>query len=331
MIDLPWETSYLKPVERSPGTRSLDRRTPLFLQRSQLHTIDIHGAQPHSFSKDTERCKPNFITSNLDIEGSQPRRLIPTFVNKPNDRHLRNDDIEDSKPYQNRMKTSRSVNPLNPDYALPSTVIRPITPPKQLRETNQVKDITHDPDYPTVKRASDFATRDHMDYSDTRDGGLTLRNPRPLGAYRSQLDVEDINNDRIFRTKRTVDPLSPRYVYDIVSQPARAVSEQQAAGKLKANSEALERTIGHLPGTHPRKLPPMRTDRPLFSLKTDDIEEMKRMTLHFVPSTFPVERRQYRKINYIDDIEQVHPSNKFTTFAKSTQRKTNPINPIYEF
>jgi len=307
-----WETSYLRAVESAPSSRQSN-----ISKRSQLNTIDIDGAQPRPFSKATELCLPNFH-STLDIEGGQPRKLIPTVVNKPNDRNLRNDDIEHSRPYVNRMITNRVVDPLNPDYMLPSTSIRAITPPKFLRETNRVQDINNDPDYPTLKKPSEFATRNHMDYKDAVGTQTAVARLKPRHSkHFGPLEVTDINNDSIFRTRRVGNPLSPRYTYDTPQEMNENCSNNH--------------NIGVIAGNHPRRLPPMRNDRPLLSLKTDDIENMKRTVLHFVPPSFPVNRRQYRQINNIDDIEKVHPSNKFTTFAKTTQRSTNPLNPVYKF
>ena len=54
---------------------------------------------------------------------------------------------------------------------------------------------------------------------------------------------------------------------------------------------------------------------------------------HKVPTTFPKpeNRRQYRNINHINDINGAQSSGKYTTFHAEQGRTTNPLNPKYVF
>ena len=58
---------------------------------------------------------------------------------------------------------------------------------------------------------------------------------------------------------------------------------------------------------------------------------MKDREGHKVPRSFPKEaqRRDFRKINNLEDIDGAQPSHKRSTFYRETQRITNPLNPQY--
>jgi hypothetical protein len=271
--------------------------------------MDIIGAQASTTRERRER-KLNTENRNHhqthDIYGAQPQVLIPKETNKPNDRHLRNDDIEWSKPLCRQMRTNRVVNPLNPQYALASVELKPHTPKELIRETN----VTHDINLKELRQ--DFSTRNNIDYLDV-SGKKSA--PYVPNKPHQQLNVKDINNDMVFRSKRTTDPLSPRYNYD--TPPMQ-------------RSQDTNWEIGQMKDNHPRKLPETRTDRPLFSLRTDDIDNMKQSIAHHVPPSFPVQRRQYRNINYTQDIAGTASTQKYSTFHQNTKRATNPLNPIYK-
>ena len=78
-------------------------------------------------------------------------------TNKP-DRQLYHDDIEGSKPRNKFLfRTKRCVNPLEPEYTLPSFVISPPVAPKFTRDSYDVSDIEGTksrPLYPLEQRHS---------------------------------------------------------------------------------------------------------------------------------------------------------------------------------
>jgi hypothetical protein len=123
-------------------------------QSNSLRTDDIEGAKPFVRSSMYIN-KPSFINSNVGIDKSCPQPVS--------------------------LQTARHVNPLNPDYKLPSAVLRPYTPPKFIRDTLDTSDISG-------KKKS------------------VLKNSR------STLDVSDISVKTRFETKRTTNPLDPEYV-----------------------------------------------------------------------------------------------------------------------
>src|SRR3989338_4667428 len=99
----------MKTIDRAPSANSMNRNISSS-PYNKLNTMDIIGAQA---STTRERRERKLNTENRkhhqthDIYGAQPQVLIPKETNKPNDRHLRNDDIEWSKPLCRQMRTNR--------------------------------------------------------------------------------------------------------------------------------------------------------------------------------------------------------------------------------
>ena len=136
--------------------------------RATNRTDDIEGAaaattEAYKIRKRFQN-KPNLFPVD-DIAGSQCQRLIPVSVRKPNDRNISNRDIEFSvaDSHKKRFATNRVVNPLEPNYRLPTAkfsgkvrsnesvdageseactaTYRPPTPPRFFRDTLKVDDI----------------------------------------------------------------------------------------------------------------------------------------------------------------------------------------------
>lgn len=288
-----------------------------------LKTEDIAGAQTGT----TPRARRQRYTQKVhygvdvsDIEGAQAPHLIPEVIDpvrRPNNRILSNSDIEYSQPRPKTFKTTRSTNPLCPDYRISDAEDRPVTPPKFIRDSFNVSDIEGTKAKPLYRRQHE---RDPLAVSDIP--GTTVgwkpefkRRTSPSKA----LDTTDINNDGIFRTRRVTNPLEPCYQYDVPEELAQCDPSARETW-----------TIGDIPGSHP-KGPPASKPRIPFSLRTDDIPEMREREGHNLPRTFPREanRRDFRKINNLDDIEGARPSNKRATFVHETGRITNPLCPSY--
>ena len=77
-----------------------------------------------------------------DIEKASPKQIIPDKTNRPNF-NLSNKDIEGTEPRGHHcFNTSRHVDPLNPDYPLPTCHDKyPLPVPMFLRNTLDVRDI----------------------------------------------------------------------------------------------------------------------------------------------------------------------------------------------
>lgn len=167
---------------------------------------DIDGAT--SFRREQRiRAKPDLF-STQDIDGAAPKRLVPDHAH-PNFLG-RNDDIDGSRPKPYTFRTSRCTNPNDPEYKLPTYTVRPITPPRFMRDAMSNDDI--EGSKPRHKTRAE--PRDPLKVDDIA-GTTTSWRPHHLqrkGPSRNALDVSDIVNVG-FKTQRVSDPLRP--VHDI--------------------------------------------------------------------------------------------------------------------
>lgn len=102
-----------------------------------LYNLDIEGSSPRKFGYFFN--KEDFTNKNSDIEKSSPKNYNKN-INKKSF-NLTNDDIEFSKPQCVKNTTTRHTNPLEPKYMIKNPEIMPITPPKFIRDSMEIKDI----------------------------------------------------------------------------------------------------------------------------------------------------------------------------------------------
>lgn len=96
-------------------------------------------------------------------------------------------------------------NPLNPQYSLPKVEMRPITPPKFIRDNIGHDDIEGS----KPKKQSYYKTRDIMQVEDIH--GSKPRNlTKNRGTSLSNIDYRDVTHTE-FKTKRHCNPLNPTY------------------------------------------------------------------------------------------------------------------------
>lgn len=106
---------------------------------SRYNVLTIVGASPKLHGSKQVN-KPEFQNTNWDIARSQPAALH-IGLNKPQ-ANLNVRDIEGASPKCVQFTTNRaSTNPLNPTYSLAKVEMRPITPPKFIRDQMDVSDI----------------------------------------------------------------------------------------------------------------------------------------------------------------------------------------------
>lgn len=171
---------------------------------ASLQTRDIEGAQPrlpgYRFVN-----KPEYANITRDIERAHPSKLHP-YINRPEFR-LMTKDIEFAQPSSKEFKTNRiGHNPLVPVYNLPKFEVRPITPPRFIRDSINPTDIEGTKSNSYFK----WCTRDSIGVKDI-DGAR----PKPEKVLKKPdlIDPKDINNEWIFRSKRSVNPLVPEYAH----------------------------------------------------------------------------------------------------------------------
>lgn len=268
----------------------------LFINR----TDDIDGARPElKYLRYCEKRPDLYITG--DIKGAAPGRLHRD-TNKI-DHTLMLDDIEGAKPKPYTFKTSREVNPLNPEYPLASTELVKHAPPKFVRDAYSIGDIQGTAPRPRFR----FAQRENHEVHDIEgaQAGWRPRHERARreGAARDGLDVHDIN-DLGFKTRRVTDPLRPAHFVN-----GMAISDDMVS-------------------TMPKSLPKKR-DGPTYSLTTQDIEGAQCGWKPPHEMQPPIEiRRHFRNTNFVGDIAGAQPDT--VKHAIRTNRVSNPLNPVYK-
>ena len=161
----------------SPSNRGPERPDP-------LDTSDIEGAQSRKSMPRTRTVHPSM--SNLDIAGS-----TPSFANS-----------------HGRFTSARRIDPLNPQYELPTA---DYVPPPQPREPP--RDLLWT--LPQETRTS--ATRAIMDWSDVDGFHTNHKFMRDVPTRQQFLATADISGPQFLSeapSTRRVDPLEPKYVYD---------------------------------------------------------------------------------------------------------------------
>lgn len=313
-----WKSMSLSTIDRAPQKKSevLQR----FNTRETNRISDISGAAPLTtpetrFLKISNRS--DFMTSVKDIEGTTPKPYISKKPKEVLDYHLRNDDIEGSRPMMNKIRISRQTNPVEPTYILPTSNQRPITPPKFLRDPLDISDIREQEPKSLHGVTVDLSKPPKPTQNIDDIQGAKPIHPHKfpqrvrLGSEQGEstmTNVKDINNYMTFKSKRVTNPLNPEYTI---------------SGDL----------VGEIKGNAPKNLPRTRQDRPDFSLTTSDIEKQKRTNLHQLDSSFPPEnaRRDFRSINKTEDIPGASHSSgiNYTTMHRSRKAPINPLNPNY--
>lgn len=204
---------------------------------------------------------------------------------------------------KSRFQTNRRVNPLEPEYILPSYVPAPNVCPKFTRDSYDVSDIEGTKSRPLYR----FAERKNH-FIDDIEGAQCGWKPRHSQARHNAppldhcLNVGDITGGD-FRTRRTTNPLTPSYRVngmDIADDPV---------------------------ASRPRSLPKAR-DGPFYPLTTVDIEGAQPGWRPMPQVNPPLEtRRHFRNTNFVGDI----PGAQADTVEHSicTDRHINPLYPLY--
>eukprot|EP00903_Cladosiphon_okamuranus_P013663 g12724.t1 len=268
--------------------------------RDNHTTADVDGARTFVRTSTLTNKPDSYGVADILGTGSM---CLHKDTNKP-DRQLYHDDIEGSKPRNKFLfRTKRCVNPLEPEYTLPSFVVDPTVAPKFTRDSYDVSDIEgtkSKPLYPLVQR--------HNHLVDDIEGAQSGWKPRHQRARHESapldhcLNVSDITGGG-FRTRRVTNPLTPSYRVngmDVADDPVK---------------------------TRPRGLPKAK-DGPFYPLTTADIEGAAPGWRPLPQVNPPIEaRRHFRNTNFLGDV----PGAQADTVKHSicTERHINPLNPVY--
>lgn len=180
--------------------------------------------------------RESFSLKTDDIQGAKPSLKQYSYTNKLSYSNSVQG-IEKSSPSIISLKTSRSTNPLIPEYKLPTYTSKPITPPKFIRDTLDTADISKG------KPASSRQVRNSLDVSDI------IKKPSNL-TQKSFLYTNNPDKQPIVR--RNTNPLNPEY--------------------LITGENNKTQVIGEVPGSKPKVLINVKKPAHNRSLDVSDIQ-----------------------------------------------------------
>jgi hypothetical protein len=262
---------------------------------------DIPGAK--TFVKNRHYINKQHFHDPNDIPGSNSKLLHPNH-----DRHgvmdeIKAQPVEGAQPRHKDFRTSRVINPLQPEYQLPSFTLAPPFEPRFLRDGYNIKDI----DGTSAKKVHIEHPRDPMKLSDipgSQAGWLPV-NKRGLREHapRDIINVHDIVNVD-FKTKRVTDVMNPVYTINGF-------------------------TTQEDPLAHPATLHPYRMNKPFFALETKDIRganalETGKSVVGGIPND---KRKDFRPTNVIQDIPGAQADT--VHYSIRSKRRVDPTNPEY--
>ncbi|OMJ82196.1 hypothetical protein SteCoe_17150 [Stentor coeruleus] len=264
---------------------------------SYLETADIQGASP-SLKGYEYFNKPSYSNTTDLIEKAQPSHLHHP-LNRP-EYNLNARDIDKAYPTKTGFQTKRiGTNPLDPKYQLSHFEVKPVTPPKFIRDQIGVSDI----EGTRPNMYSKWATRNTMSLNDI-DGA----HPRPEKNIKKPdfMDPRDINKGESHTYNRNTNPLMPEYL------------SRDEDGKLIS--------IGYVDGSKPKAS--VNTINPPHKrhLDNQDIEGSTTGTVG-LGAVGKKERNYEKKLATTADIEGAQSGS--LKKGITTVRQTNPLDPNY--
>ncbi len=266
------------------------------------YTLDIPGAVPRRYGLYSR--KPEYNNTNLDIEGSSPAKLYKK-VNKP-DFIYSNKDIEFSVPRGHHVfQNDRHLNPLNPEYKLPSFSEPTIEyNQKFIRDTLNISDI----EGAQTKNYYKYKFHDNINVFNEKVDDEMIYNKikNRKGKNYNYLDYRDVYAKKEF-SNRHINPLDPVYTLNYL------------------NGESY--TYGEIDGNKPHAFSKYNTEKDGKGNKTDDIE--------YAQSDTKGNLRQFnikynRPLVYVaEKVVGAQPGTKRVGIRSA--RMTNPLVPNYQY
>ena len=200
-------TMYLSTINKNDAIiRPFKKMVTQRNWSANLYNLDIENSMPRRFGIFTN--KIDYINKLDDIERTNPK-ILHYPLNKP-EYNLSNKDIEKSSPQLNNLKTNRCCNPLEPKYNLAKVENYPLSEPKFIRDSIDIKDISgaKPQKYFQWKTRETFPLDNHgIEGSKTKKTYVR----KNLGNIKyNYIDYSDLTVD-IFKTKRNTNPLDPIY------------------------------------------------------------------------------------------------------------------------
>eukprot|EP01032_Pedospumella_encystans_P031072 gene31072-35066_t len=276
----------------SLGDPTLPKPEPKPFQEKKINDIsDIDGSRSgpkyqHYFNK------PQFLQS--DVQGSTSKAL--SWGRNVRDNSLYIDDIDGTRHSikDRMMRTGRHVDPLAPNYALPSYVPAEDPPTKFIKDPQNHSDI--EGSFSKTKKY--FATRD------------TMR-------------IDDISGTRPKQLRGSLDPGSMGYTGPEISAPTHRFKDRTTRVTDPNNPQYHVNGMDYADDKYTKPKQPKAYIADNHLLQTKDITGA---TPGFKDTRF--ERREIRNINYIADIEGAHADS--IKHSIVTNRQSNPMAPVYQ-
>ena len=212
------------------------------------YSLDIEGAFPKRYGFYNN--KIDFTNTNSDIEGTSTNTTKKLFYNKPEFIN-NNSDMEFTKPRGHHVfQNNRHLNPLNPEYQIPSPNVEPPVPvPKFIRNNIDVSDILG-----AQPRQHQFYFDQQQDimnkYSKETDVDYVAFRNNFKGKNYDYLDYRDVYRNRPF-SNRVTNPLNPCY---------------------KISYDGVENVFGEIKGNRPNCLSKFHCESVGKGTRTSDIE-----------------------------------------------------------
>lgn len=303
--------SYPMQPQRNPTNWTLEqphrRATRGAALRTTNETKDIAGATTGTTaifqaSRYTHKAQSLALTT-AGIDGAKPATLhgVREHSTQPGHTSSTNETLQTSiaavgaknaRSATVHPNSQRSVNPLNPEYMLPSihaggnqslnlSGLQSSSASHQVSPSRVEKDVLCIDDIPGTRAKRPYQR------AEARSPLYTDDIPKKyLPVHRSQRDTTlnlvtaDILHpqDSPERPARGTDPNKP--VYEITTYPEGSTNNlyrwsPKNSVTSPANSSAVKLTIGHIDGSDPRKAKALRNDRPMLSLRTEDVDGAK--------------------------------------------------------
>jgi len=217
-------------------------------------------------------------------------------------------------------------NPLEPVYHLPSEPTMEYPVPKFLRNNLS----NHDIEGSRPRLRTNHLPTNNRQFNVSDIAGTSSRPRcynRERGVIPDSLHTQDICRTD-FKSRRTTDPLNPRYVF--ASTPAQALQcfnrqLNQKTGEDRPMAWQTEPQYGDIPGSFPRQAYHARQEQNQFALRTKDVPGA---TVGWERLNHPYPRSTWHKLP--KDTAEVAGAQPRKGPRMQTNRHLHPCNPQYD-
>jgi len=344
----PFYIDDVKPFAQRTDGMSLDIIHPKDIPRGKipflkdedrsLKTQDIDRAAPH-YPHLNYLQKPDYCVGSTDPDhfGGRARTYYAPMDRRPRDLSLTTADIEYAQAKASKFKGNRHTDPICPNYEMPSTNLRPITPPRwNGRHTHDISDIEQSSSkirIPTRNYVRDPNDSSDIEFASANYQERVQRRTRS-GKQDITMNVKDINQTKpLHYAPRCTNPLEPSYKVSTTATTSLHTKYSEELGRGLELHRTEAQIHGFIAGSKPRKLT-WDNGEPQFSLVREDIAgTVPQRWIGAVPINIydPPEVKPVISFHDPHDI----PGAQVGTLKKGIEGSkrggsTNPLNPRYK-